>query len=153
MDSLIPSPGTSWSDRLAFDMALLLEHSGDTLPDLMKRHSLKPADLVALKADPTFVRQIDHYRGEIRDNGVTFKLKARTQAEELLITSWDLIHAPDVSPAVKADLIKSTVKWAGLEPKGDQPMADGSGGVRITINLAGQDPRGGAGVDAKVVEG
>ena len=50
---------------------------------------------------------------------MTFKLKARAQAEELLTTSWTLIHSPEVSPAVKADLIESTVKWGGLEPKND----------------------------------
>jgi hypothetical protein len=38
---------------------------------------------------------------------------------------------------VKADLIKSTVKWGGLEPKGDV-ATDGSGGIRITINLGNQ---------------
>jgi len=49
-----------------------------------------------------------------------------------------LIHDPAVSPAVKADLIKSTVKWAGLEPKGDVQAEGAGGGVKITINLGGQ---------------
>ena len=50
-----------------------------------------------------------------------------------------LIHDPGVSAAVKADLIKSTVKWAGLEPKGDIQTDNSAGGVRITINLGGKD--------------
>jgi hypothetical protein len=133
------SPGTKWSDRLAFDVALLLENSGDTLDELLKRHRLTPENLLSYKKDPVFLRQVDQYRDEIQTKGVTFKLKARTQAEELLLTSWDLIHHPEVSAAVKADLIKSTVKWAGLEPKGDFPTENGGGGVRITINLAGQE--------------
>jgi hypothetical protein len=70
---------------------------------------------------------------------MTFKLKARAQAEELLTTSWTLIHSPDVSAAVKADLIKSTVKWGGLEPKNEVNAEGASGGVKITINLGGQD--------------
>jgi hypothetical protein len=57
-----------------------------------------------------------------------------------------LIHDPAVSPAVKADLIKSTVKWAGLEPKNDVAVDGGGGGVKITINL-GADPR-----DARTIE-
>ncbi len=40
---------------------------------------------------------------------------------------------------MKADLIKSTVKWSGLEPKGDVSAENGAGGVRITINLGGQE--------------
>ena len=50
-----------------------------------------------------------------------------------------LIHDPGVSAAVKADLIKSTVKWAGLEPKSNENDGSaGAGGVKITINLGGQ---------------
>jgi hypothetical protein len=50
-----------------------------------------------------------------------------------------LIHDPGVSAAVKADLIKSTVKWAGLEPKNDVATEGTGGGVRITINLGGKN--------------
>lgn len=93
------------------------------------------SDLLIFNKDPVFLRKVADFRDEIRDKGVTFRLKARTQAEELLKTSWMLIHDPVVSPAVKADLIKSTVKWAGLEPKGDIGADIGTGGVKITINL------------------
>jgi hypothetical protein len=129
---------TKWSDRLAFDIALCLEGSGEPVADILKRHSMAPADLLTFNADPVFLKRVESYREEIVSKGMTFRLKARAQAEELLTTSWLLIHDPSVSPAVKADLIKSTVKWGGLEPKGDTGEA-GSGGVRISINLGGQD--------------
>ena len=61
--------------------------------------------------------------------------------DNILTTSWTLIHSPDVSAAVKADLIKSTVKWGGLEPKNDVLAEGGSGGVKITINLGDQEHR------------
>jgi hypothetical protein len=92
-------------------------------------------ELAEFSKDPVFDKKVRHYRDEIREKGITFRLKARAQAEELLTTSWTLIHHPDVSAAVKADLIKSTVKWAGLEVKGDAP--ESTGGVSITINLGG----------------
>jgi hypothetical protein len=130
-----PLNHTKWSDRLAFDVALTLEGSGESLQEVMVRHRIAANDLLVFNADPVFLKKVDHYRSEVRDKGMTFKLKARAQAEELLTTSWMLIHDPAVSPAVKADLIKSTVKWAGLEPK-DTTGGDASvGGVRITINL------------------
>jgi len=119
---------TRWSDRLAFDLA----------NDILSRHNLAAADLLAFNADPVFLKRVESYREEIISKGMTFRLKARAQAEELLTTSWLLIHDPSVSPAVKADLIKSTVKWGGLEPKGESGET-GSGGVRISINLGGQD--------------
>jgi hypothetical protein len=51
------------------------------------------------------------------------------------MTSWTLIHSPDVSAAVKADLIKSTVKWGGLEPTKEAGAEGSTGGVTIQINL------------------
>lgn len=128
---------TRWTDRLAVDIALLLERSGEPLGDILKRHGISVANLAVFNADPVFLRKVDDLRTEIRDKGVTFRLKARSQAEELLTTSWTLIHSPDVSAAVKADLIKSTVKWGGLEPK-ESSVETPTGGVTISINLAGQ---------------
>ena len=137
MDTL-PLHHTKWSDRLAFDMALLLEGSGETLDEVKNRHGISASDIIVFNKDTVFLKKVESYRDEVREKGMTFKLKARAQAEELLTTSWTLIHSPDVSPAVKADLIKSTVKWGGLEPKNDVSTEGSSGGVKITINLGGQ---------------
>ncbi len=127
MDNL-PLHHTKWSDRLAFDIALTLEGSGETLQEVIGRHQISSTDVLSFNADPIFLKKVDAYREEIRSKGMTFKLKARAQAEELLTTSWMLIHDSAVSPAVKADLIKSTVKWAGLEPKGEVTNEGNNGG-------------------------
>jgi hypothetical protein len=150
MDTL-PLHHTKWSDRLAFDIALTLEGSGETLQEVMTRHKIASSDIINFNADKVFLKKVEHYRGEIQEKGLTFKLKARAQAEELLTTSWMLIHDPAVSPAVKADLIKSTVKWGGLEPKTEVGTEGGTGGVRITINL-GPDPKDARTIEADVIE-
>jgi len=145
MDNL-PLNLTKWNDRLAFDVALTLEGSGETLTEIVARHRIQPADLLTFNQDPLFLKKVEHYRTEVRDKGLTFRLKARAQAEELLTTSWLLIHDPAVSPTVKADLIKSTVKWGGLEPKDSASASAEGGGVKITINL-GSNPQ-----DARTIE-
>ena len=138
MDTL-PLQLTKWSDRLAFDVALMLEGSGESLQEVVARHKIAALDILEFNKDPVFLKKVEHYQTEIKEKGLTFRLKARAQAEELLTTSYMMIHDPGVSPAVKADLIKSTVKWAGLEPK-DTPQGEGgAGGVRITINLGGKN--------------
>lgn len=146
MDSL-PLHLTKWTDRLAFDVALMLEGSGETLDEVKSRHGIDANSLLVFNRDPVFLKRVAVYRDEVREKGVTFKLKARAQAEELLTTSYLMIHDPAVSPAVKADLIKSTIKWAGLEPKNTDDNSGGAGGgVRITINL-GSNP-----ADARVID-
>lgn len=150
MDNL-PLNHTKWNDRLAFDVALTLEGSGETLQEIMGRHNITANDILSFSTDPIFLKKVEHYRGEVRDKGLTFKLKARAQAEELLTTSWLLIHDPAVSPAVKADLIKSTVKWAGLEPKNDVVADSGTSGVKITINL-GPNPSDARTIEATTIE-
>ena len=139
MDTL-PLHHTKWSDRLAFDVALALEGSGETLDEIKQRHHIRTSDLLVFNKDPVFLKKVEGYRDEVREKGLTFKLKARAQAEELLTTSWGLIHSPEVSPAVKADLIKSTVKWAGLEVKTDEGAGGAAGGVKININFGNNAP-------------
>lgn len=122
------------------------------MDEVMTRHKIDANDLLQFNADKVFLKKVEHYRDEVREKGLTFKLKARAQAEELLTTSWLLIHDPSTSPAVKADLIKSTVKWAGLEPKGDVAVDNGNGGgVRITINL-GNTPNDARTIEAPITE-
>ena len=83
---------------------------------------------------------------------MTFRMKARAQAEELLTTSWSLIHSADVSAAVKADLIKWTGKMGDLEPKKDMAGTEQSqGGVNITIQLDSGSPSIGT-APMKVIE-
>lgn len=126
---------TPWSDRLALDVALIMSGSGDSIKEVLKEHNLTQDDFIRFSADKLFQDRIAEYQKDIKERGLTFKLKAKAQAEELLKTSWSLIHDRDTSPAVKADLIKSTVKWAGLEPTGKELDMGGKSGVSITINL------------------
>ena len=142
MDNL-PLKHTKWSDRLAFDIALMLEGSGESTEEVFTRHKISVDDMLKYNKDPIFLKKVERLRTDVREKGMTFKLKARAQAEELLTTSWTLIHSPEVNAAVKADLIKSTVKWSGLEPKNDNIVNGDNGGVRITINLGNETERAG----------
>lgn len=76
----------------------------------------------------------------IREEGTSFKLKARIQSEELLKTSWELIHGKDTPAVVKADLIKHTIRFAGLDASIEQKAQAnggnaGSNNFQININL------------------
>lgn len=93
----------------------------------------------ALRYDPAFLADLTQAVEMAKQEGMSFKLKAKLQAEELLKTSWKLIHAPhdQVSPTVKSDLIKSTMRWAGYDEKNANAGGQLGTGLAIQINLNG----------------
>ena len=90
-----------------------------------------------LRHDPRFIRDVQDAAAELKKDGMSFKMKARLQSEELLKTSWQMIHAPgdDVPPSVKADLLKFTVRAAGLDGSKDQANGPAGPTLQIQINL------------------
>lgn len=123
------------SKRVCLELALYLEGSGDTVEDLIQRNQLTPDQLQLLVSNPIFREDLKRMREEVREKGLTFKVKSRTMAEELLKTTWDITQDPTTSPAVKADLIKAVVEWGDLRPRKEGGGDNAGGGVRILINL------------------
>lgn len=91
----------------------------------------------ALRVHPQFVADVRASHEELKKDGMSFRMKARLQSEELLKKSWSMIHEPfDRVPAnVKADLIKFTVRAAGLEVDAKAGATGGGSNLQININL------------------
>jgi len=106
-----------WPPRLAFDVAM-----GEGQEKLLQLYALTADQLDNLFHYQPFRREVANHQRELRDNGVTFKAKARLQAEEYLLELHGIVHSPDTPPSVRLDAIKSVVKWGGLEPA-PQPSA------------------------------
>ena len=104
------------------------------VPEICAAYDIDKEQFTALTQDPLFVQAFQNAKEMLQKDGMSFRLKARMQAEELLKKSWAMIHADHTPTTVKADLIKSTVRWAGLEPKGDGVGVAGSA-FQININL------------------
>lgn len=90
----------------------------------------------ALCRNPTFVEDMRRAKELVRKEGMSFRIKAMLQSDELLKTSWAMIHNTALPATVRADLIKFTVRVAGLDASKDQ----GGGGddkpsFSITVNL------------------
>jgi len=75
----------------------------------------------------------------LKEEGMSFRIKAKLQAEELLKTSWRMIHNPATPPSVAADLIKSTARWAQYDTPAAVQTQPGSG-FSISINFNGEKP-------------
>jgi hypothetical protein len=91
--------------------------------DICAAYSIDRFEYERLRADQAFQRAVTEAAETLKnDDSASFRLKARVQAEELLKTSWELIHAPldDVSAAVKSQLIQMTIRCAGLDASIEQ---------------------------------
>lgn len=97
-------------------------------------YGLSESDWDALRHNPRFIADVTAANEMLKKDGMSFKLKARLQSEELLKTSWALIHSSndDVPPSVKADLLKFTIRCAGLEA---DPKKDGANTNNLQINI------------------
>lgn len=106
------------------------------IKEICKVYGLSKEAYERICQQPAFLKAVEAAVESVRQEGFTFKVKARMQAEELLKKSWQMIHDTATPRAVQADLIKQTVKWAGYEPKNEPIQASGAG-FSLTINLSG----------------
>jgi hypothetical protein len=120
-----------WPPMLPVELAMHI----DTAPAICEAYGIDRERFIELTNDPLFVAAYNTAKDELRKDGMSFRIKAKLQAEALLAKSWAIIHATDTPTTVKADLIKATVRWAGYEPKPDGALAGGGSAFQININL------------------
>lgn len=118
-----------WPPTLPIEIALKTA----PLNDIRDAYGYSLDEWSSLRDNQDFLSDLAAAVAMVKEEGMSFKLKARLQAEELLKTSWRLIHAPidEVPSSVKADLIKATARWAGYDAKDN----GGSGGTQLAIQI------------------
>lgn len=104
----------------------------DTPANICEAYGYSKEDFAAMIQHPVFIKAYQEASEALKVEGASFRVKARLQAEAYLETSFAMVQNPATADSVRADLIKSTVKWAGLEPKGG---ASGEGGANFAIQI------------------
>lgn len=122
-------------EEVAF--ALARNEVGARLPlqELLSQEGIDERELQRYLGDAVFQKRVKQLSTELRANGVSFQLKARLQAEELLKKQWMIVHDPDTPPAVAVRAIENTVRWAGLDVAQQGGALEGKAGFSITINM------------------
>lgn len=136
--SMVPAIYRTTHERLACELALRMEAPEDIFP----RYGYTPDSAAALMESVAFTQLLERVGGEIRENGLSFRVKAKAISEDLLPQAYDLATDPLTPASVRADLIKWAAKVAGNEPapaKGEGGA--GSGGFALSITFAGQPPQ------------
>jgi hypothetical protein len=102
--------------------------------EICKNYNISRDEWEVLRNDPTFRSDVAKAMEVMQQEGMSFKLKARLQAEEMLKKVWRMVHTNDgsVPPAVKADLIKFMIRAAGYDGSADK---NGSNQQALQINI------------------
>lgn len=122
-----------WPPTLPIELAL----QASPLDAILEAYGLTYEDYRVLLETPGFVKQVAGAIEALKEDGMSFVMKARLQSEELLARSWAMTHAPydEVPPAVQADLIKATWRVAGLDASKNQQQVATGPSLAIQINF------------------
>lgn len=143
-----PTSGSdlTFDPRLAYEIALGI----DKPHSVFTKYGYSPDQAAALVATPAFITTVKKYQEEVMAGGVSFRLKAKIQAEDLLTHSYLIATDPEAPLSVRADLIKWTARVAGLEPKEEKGSGQ-AGGFTLNIQFAGDRPA--AAIEGEVIDG
>lgn len=107
---------------------------------ILEAYGLQSHELQAVKRSATFQQQAKRVQKQLEEDGGAFRIKAQAQAEEMLKEAFKLSVDPDMDPKVRADMIKSQVRWAGYDaPK--QDGGAGSSGFAVHIHFGDSEPK------------
>jgi hypothetical protein len=134
----------TFDPRLAYEVALGV----DGADALFAKYGLAREQAVALLGSAAFIGTVKRYKEEFTTTGISFKLKAKIQAEDLLTHSYLMATDPEVPFPVRADLIKWTARVAGLEPKDKDGGGGAAAGFTLNISFSGDRP-----AEPRVIEG
>lgn len=125
-----------WPPTLPIELALKTA----TPREIQLEYAYSDEEWLALRQNPVFLKELAGACELVRQEGMSFKLKAKLIAEENLKQVWKMIHADHVlvPAAVKGRLIELTARWAGFDPRtlpegGAGPV--GANTLNIQINL------------------
>lgn len=119
--------------ELGFPPMLAMELAMKIAPtrDICEHYGITRPQFEVIVAHPLFIKAYQEAVEALKVDGAGFKIKARMQAEDYLTTAFAMVKNPATSDAVRADLIKNTVRWAGYDAK----ATDAGSGTNFAIQI------------------
>lgn len=132
---VLPPRGSAmlpWPARLPMELAL----GAEEVDDILLRYEITPERFNTLKHMLPFRRALAEAHKQVRDEGLSFKLVCGRMASEFLEDIYVHFFDSRTGITTKHDLLKSVVRYAGLEPEPKAKEANqGAVQVAIQINL------------------
>lgn len=131
-----PDPSRAlFPPTLPWELALR-QHGAKTAQIVCEAYGIGIDEWRQLCADPLFRDAVQMASDELKKDGMTFRLKARLQAEEMLKTRWRLVHDPKTPPETAARMIRDTIREAGYDESKSQAAAGAAAiGTALQINI------------------
>jgi hypothetical protein len=106
-----PAEAAPFPRGLTLDLVLEV----GTLKEILDSYEITPQQFEKILKNPTFRKEYEAHKESMATEGWSFRKKAASQAELYLNMVYRMASSDTTPAAVRADLIKSTVKWAGLD--------------------------------------
>jgi len=128
---------TSDPALLGYPPTLPIEVAMRTAPirQICEAYGIDRDEWEVLRNHPLFIADVQAAMETLKEDGMSFTVKARLQAEELLKTSWKMIQNVTTPPTVRADLIKFTIRAAGLDKSAEKVSQMPPGGYPAQLNI------------------
>lgn len=124
-----------WPPTLPIELALKTASPAE----IMHEYGYTLEEWNGLRENPVFLKELAGACELVRQEGMSFKLKAKLIAEENLKEVFKLTRDPACPPAVRGKLIELTARWAGFDPRTNGENGEGgalqANTLAITINL------------------
>ena len=120
-------------ERLAVELALNINDA----EDIFDQYGYSPDAAAELVENPAFVLLMQQAQRSVVEEGLSFKMKAKLMAGELLPYAHDLATDPLISAAVRLQSIQWAARMAGFEPKEAKDEGKGGTGLTLSITFAG----------------
>jgi hypothetical protein len=105
----------------------------DTPAKICAIYGISKEEFSIIIGHPVFIKAYQEAIESLKVDGMSFKLKAKMQAEDYLRTAYAMIKDRNTSDAVRADLLKATVRWAGYEAKAVDVGQGNSFNIQINL--------------------
>jgi hypothetical protein len=120
----------TWPPSLPYEV--VMRHG--TIRQICEAYNISRVEWLVLRDDPIFRADVARAAEELKQNGADFRIKAKLQANALLERSWQMVHEDYevVPPSVQADLIKFTIRAAGLS---EEKQSSAGGGMQNALQI------------------
>ncbi len=106
-----PANSAPYPRGLALDLVLEV----GPLKEILESYSLTPENFKTILANRAFRTEYEKLKEEMQTEGWSFRKKAASQAELYLNLVYRMVSSDQTPAAVRSELIRHTVKWAGLD--------------------------------------